>query len=66
MVQELHPEATLTVILPEFVVDHWWEHFLHNQTALHVKIALLAHPDILVTDIPQHFRLMPKLYRPSK
>src|SRR5579884_774988 len=33
-VRELHPEATLTVVLPEFVVDHWWEHLLHNQTAL--------------------------------
>jgi hypothetical protein len=54
--QELHPEATCTVILPEFVVDHWWEHFLHNQTALQVKVALLALPNIVVTDIPQHLQ----------
>jgi hypothetical protein len=53
-VQELHPEEPLTVILPEFVVSHWWEYPLHNQTALQLKTALLAQPSIVVTDIPQH------------
>jgi hypothetical protein len=53
-VQEVHPEDTLTVILPEFVVDHWWEHPLHNQTAFRMKTALLSRPSIVVTDIPQH------------
>ena len=54
--KELHPEETLTVILPEFVVAHWWEHLLHNQTALRLKAALLARPSIVVTDIPWHLR----------
>jgi hypothetical protein len=54
--RELHPEATLTVILPEFVVAHWWEFPLHNQTALQLKTALLSRPSIVVTDIPQHLR----------
>ncbi len=53
-VHELRPEETLTVILPEFVVAHWWEHPLHNQTALQLKTALLSSPGIVVTDIPQH------------
>ncbi|OLB59156.1 MAG: hypothetical protein AUH94_10130 [Ktedonobacter sp. 13_2_20CM_2_54_8] len=52
----LYPEDTLTVILPEFVVAHLWEYFLHNQTAFHLKTALLARSDIVVTDIPQHLR----------
>lgn len=55
-VHELFPEDTLTVILPEFVVAHWWEHLLHNQTALRLKAALFARPGIVVTDIPQHLR----------
>jgi amino acid transporter len=55
-IQELHPEKTLTVILPEFVVAHWWEYPLHNQTAFQLKTALLARPGIVVTDIPQHRR----------
>ena len=53
---ELHPNDTLTVILPEFIVDHWWERILHNQTAAQVKTALLSRPGIVVTNIPQHLR----------
>jgi amino acid transporter len=55
-VRELHPEEPLTVILPEFVVSHWWEYPLHNQTALQVKTALFAQPSIVVTNIPQHLQ----------
>ena len=55
-VHELHPDEILTVILPEFVVAHWWEYPLHNQTAFRLKTALLARPGIVVTDIPQHLR----------
>jgi len=55
-VHELFPNDTLTVILPEFVVAHWWEHFLHNQTALRLKAALLFRPGIVVTSVPQHLR----------
>jgi hypothetical protein len=53
-VHELYPEYTLTVLLPEFVVSHWWEHLLHNQTALQLKAALLFRPGIIVTSVPQH------------
>jgi len=55
-VHELFPDDTLTVILPEFVVAHWWEHFLHNQTALRLKGALLFRPGIVVTSVPLHLR----------
>ncbi len=55
-VHELFPNDTLTVILPEFVVAHWWEHLLHNQTALRLKAALLFRPGIVVTSVPQHLR----------
>jgi amino acid transporter len=55
-IHEIHPEDTLTVILSEFVVAHWWEHILHNQTAFRLKTALLSRPSIVVTDIPQHLR----------
>lgn len=52
--QELYPNEQLSVILPEFVVAHWWEYLLHNQTAWRLKTAFLARPDIVVTGIPQH------------
>ena len=53
-IHELYPDYTLTVLLPEFIVFHWWEHFLHNQTALQLKAALLFRPGIVVTSVPQH------------
>jgi amino acid transporter len=52
-VHELYPDYTLTVLLPEFIVSHWWEHALHNQTALRLKAALLFRPGIVVTSVPQ-------------
>ncbi len=52
----MYPEDMLTVILPEFVVGHWWEIPLHNQTAFQLKTALLNRSGIVVTDIPQHLR----------
>ena len=55
-IHERHPGETLTVILPEFVVAHWWEYFLHNQTALRLKAALLFRPGIVVINVPQHLR----------
>lgn len=53
-IHELYADITLTVLLPEFVVNHWWEHLLHNQTALRLKAALLFRPGIVVTNVPQH------------
>jgi len=55
-IHERHPDETLTVILPEFVVAHWWEYLLHNQTAFRLKAALLFRPGIIVADVPQHLR----------
>jgi hypothetical protein len=53
-VQLRHPQDTLTVILPEFVVAHWWEYLLHNQMALRLKAALLFRPGVAVLNLPQH------------
>ena len=51
---ELHPDETITVVLPEFVPSHWWENLLHNQTALRLKAALLYRPGIVVASVPYH------------
>jgi amino acid transporter len=47
-------QETVTVILPEYVGAHWWEHVLHNQTALRLKASLLFRPGIVVTSVPYH------------
>lgn len=44
----------LTVVLPEFIPSHWWEHFLHNQTALLIKAALLFKPGKVTVSVPYH------------
>jgi amino acid transporter len=45
---------TITVVLPEFIARHWWEHLLHNQSALRIKAALLFRPGTVVTSVPYH------------
>jgi amino acid transporter len=52
--KERYPNDTITVVLPEFVPSRWWEHLVHNQTALRIKGALLFHPGIVVVSVPYH------------
>jgi amino acid transporter len=49
-----HPEDFLTVVLPEFVLGHWWEKALHNQSALILRARLRARPNTVVTSLPFH------------
>jgi amino acid transporter len=50
------PGTVVTVVLPELVPRHWWEQFLHNQTALFVKRLLLFEPGVVLTSVPFHLR----------
>lgn len=47
-------DETITVVIPEFVVNHWYEQALHNQTAARLKLALLFRPRTVVTSVPYH------------
>ena len=51
-----HPEDYITVVLPEFVVKHWWHHLLHNQSAFTLKAALLFRPRVVTTSVPFHLK----------
>ncbi len=46
------PRDVVTVFIPEYVVGHWWEHLLHNQSALRIKGRLLFEPGVMVTSVP--------------
>ena len=46
------PNDLVTVFIPEYVVGHWWEHLLHNQSALRLKSRLLFTPGVMVTSVP--------------
>ncbi|HZX02287.1 APC family permease [Kribbella sp.] len=46
------PRDVVMVYIPEYVVGHWWEHLLHNQSALRLKGRLLFTPGVMVTSVP--------------
>jgi len=46
------PRDVVTVFIPEYVVGRWWEHLLHNQSALRLKGRLLFSPGVMVTSVP--------------
>ncbi|MCG8964899.1 MULTISPECIES: APC family permease [Streptomyces] len=46
------PRDAVSVIIPEYVVGHWYEHLLHNQSALRLKGRLLFTPGVMVTSVP--------------
>jgi amino acid transporter len=48
------PGRPVLVVLSEVVPRHWWENFLHNQTALRLKLRLFSRPNTIVADVPYH------------
>jgi amino acid transporter len=52
--RRISPELTLTVIVPEIVVRHWWQRILHNGIAGRLRRALRPLPKIVVTSVPFH------------
>jgi amino acid transporter len=53
-VDQRYDDDVLTIILPEFIPSKWWQHLLHNQTALAIKAALLFRRGVIVTSVPYH------------
>jgi len=54
-VEHRHPNALITVVLPEVVPARWWHHLLHNQTAWLIRGALLFRKGVIViADVPLH------------
>ena len=51
---KLYEDDVLSVIVPEFVPSLWWEHLLHNQTALLIRTALLFRRGIVIISVPYH------------
>jgi hypothetical protein len=49
-------DQMVTIVLPEFLPRHWWQHILHNQTALLIKGALLFRRNLVVADVPYLLR----------
>jgi len=50
------PRDLVAVYIPEYVVGRWWEHLLHNQSALRLKGRLLFQPGVMVINVPWQLR----------
>ncbi len=50
------PRDVVAVYIPEYVVGHWWENLLHNQSALRLKGRLLFEPGVMVINVPWQLR----------
>jgi amino acid transporter len=46
------PRDIVTVFIPEYVLGHWWEQVLHNQSALRLKARLLQQRGVVVASVP--------------
>jgi amino acid transporter len=46
------PRDIVAVYIPEYVVGHWWENLLHNQSALRLKGRLLFETGVMVINVP--------------
>ncbi|HXH84328.1 MAG TPA: APC family permease [Candidatus Tectomicrobia bacterium] len=51
-IQSRGDDQMVTIVLPEFLPRRWWQHLLHNQTALLIKAALLFRRNTVVADVP--------------
>ena len=51
-ISKASPRTVVTVFVPEYVVGHWWEGLLHNQSALRLKTRLRFMPNVVVASVP--------------
>ncbi len=50
------PRDIVTVYVPEYVLGHWWEQLLHNQSAFRLKTRLLMLPGVVIANVPYQLR----------
>jgi hypothetical protein len=50
------PDSLLAIYLPEYVVEHWWDRLLHNQSAARLKRRLTALQNVVVISVPYQMR----------
>jgi amino acid transporter len=46
------PRELVVVFVPQYVVGHWWENVLHNQSALRLRARLQFTPGVMITTVP--------------
>jgi amino acid transporter len=51
-----NPRDLVIVYVPEYVVGHWYEQILHNQSALRLRVRLHFIPGVMVASVPWQLR----------
>ncbi len=46
------PRDLVAVYIPQYVVGHWWEQILHNQSALRLRTRLMFSRNVVVVTVP--------------
>jgi amino acid transporter len=46
------PRDLVAIYIPQYVVGHWWEQILHNQSALRLRTRLLFSKGVVVVTVP--------------
>ncbi|NYD36193.1 amino acid permease [Actinomycetospora corticicola] len=59
-----NPRDVVTVFIPEYVLGHWWEQLLHNQSALRLKGRLLFQKGVMVVSVPWQLESSRRLATP--
>jgi amino acid transporter len=54
--RRVSPRDVVMVYIPEYVVGRWYEHLLHNQSALRLKSRLFFTSGVMVTSVPWQLR----------
>jgi hypothetical protein len=51
-IRRASPREIVVVFVPQYVVGHWWENVLHNQSALRLRVRLQFQPGVMITTVP--------------
>ncbi|MCB0917002.1 MAG: APC family permease [Actinobacteria bacterium] len=46
------PRDLVAIYVPQYVVGHWWEQLLHNQSALRLRARLMFSQNVVVVTVP--------------
>jgi len=50
--EKRQPGEIITIIVPQFVPQRWYNNLLHTQAAFLLRLALMFKPGIVITDVP--------------
>jgi amino acid transporter len=51
-VRRTSPRELVVVFIPEYIVLHWWQRYLHNRSAARLTRALRRIPGVIVASVP--------------